>query len=99
MLKNLIIAPDIRDKLLDKHQVKEGEVHECFFNKDGPYVEDTEEDHRTDPPTEWFLAQTDRGRLLKIVFVFRDGNLFLKSAFDANPKAIHIYSEVRKKQE
>ena len=97
MLKNLIIAPDIRDKLLDKHQVKEGEVHECFFNVDGPYVEDTEEEHRTDPPTEWFVAQTDRGRWLKVVFVFRDGNIFLKSAFDANPKSMGIYSS--KKQE
>ena len=52
MLKNLIVTSDIREKLIEKHQVKEGEVHECFFNKEGPYLEDTEEDHRTEPPTE-----------------------------------------------
>lgn len=99
MLKNLIVAPDIRDKLLNKHQVKEGEVHECFFNRDGPYLEDTEEDHLTDPPTEWFIAPTDRGRYLKVIFVFRDGNIFLKSAYDANATAMHIYSELSNKQE
>ncbi|PKO60793.1 MAG: ADP-ribosyl-(dinitrogen reductase) hydrolase [Betaproteobacteria bacterium HGW-Betaproteobacteria-18] len=99
MIKNLIIAPDIRDKLDDKHHVKEGEVHECFMNHDGPYLEDTQEDHRTEPPTEWFIATTDRGRLLKVIFVCRDGNIYLKSAFDANIKTQHIYSQLSKKQE
>ena len=94
MLKNLVIAPDIREKLEKKHQVKEGEIHECFMNIEGPYLEDTDEDHATDPPTEWFLAETDRGRLLKIIFVFRDGNIYLKSAFDANEKSISIYSKL-----
>lgn len=99
MITNLVIAPDIRDKLESKHHVKEGEVHECFFNRDGPYLFEGEEDHQTDPPTEWFLAQTDRGRLLKVIFVFRDGNIYLKSAFDANAKAQQIYTELSNKQE
>lgn len=99
MIKNLVIAPDIREKLDIKHRVKEGEVHECFFNKEGPYLEDTEEDHKTDPMTEWFIAPTDRGRLLKIMFVFRNGNLFLKSAYDANEKSQNIYTARSKEQE
>lgn len=99
MIKNLIVAPDIREKLIDRHQVKEGEVHECFFNREGPYLEDTEEEHHTDPVTEWFVAPTDRGRLLKVIFVFRDGNLFLKSAYEANAKTIHIYTERSKELE
>ena len=99
MLKNLVVTPDIREKLLAIHQVKEGEVVECFLNREGPYLEDTEELHRTDPPSEWFLAPTDRGRLLKVIFVFRDGNLYLKSAYDANQKSIHIYTELGKQQE
>lgn len=99
MIKNLVIAPEIRDKLINKHQVKEGEVHECFMNRIGPYLFDEEEDHQTDPPTEWFLAETDRGRLLKVVFVFRDGNIYLKTAFDANARAQHIYTEMRNQLE
>ena len=57
MLENLIITPDIRDKLLrDDHNVKEEEVRECFLNHDGFYIEDTEEEHASDPPTEWFVG-------------------------------------------
>lgn len=98
MLTNLIIAPDIREKILDKHNVKEDEVKECFLNHDGTYVEDDDEDHRTEPPTEWFVGETDRGRLLKIIFVFRDGNLFLKSAYQANEKTQRIYTQLKPAQ-
>jgi uncharacterized DUF497 family protein len=96
---SIVITPEIREKLLKRHNVKEGEVEECFFNNEGVYLEDTEEEHITDPPTEWFVSPTDRGRLLKIIFVFRDGNIFLKSAYDANQKTISIYNELCKKQE
>lgn len=93
----IIVAPGIREKLADKHQVKEEEVRECFMNIDvdiaDPYLEDDEEDHRTDPPSYWFIAPTNRGRLLKVIFVLRDGNLFLKSAFNANEKSRRIYTE------
>ena len=93
MITNLVIAPAIREKLTTDHGVKEGEVHECFMNRVGPYLDDEEEEHQTDPPTEWFLAETDKGRLLKVIFVCRDGNIYLKSAYDANPKTIRIYTD------
>lgn len=96
---NLIVPPAIKDKLEEKHSVKVGEVHECFFNREGPYLEDDEEDHRTDPPSYWFLSPTNRGRILKVIFVLRDGSLYLKSAFDANPKSKRIYRELSEKQE
>ena len=95
MLENLIISQDIRDKLLRAdHNVKEDEVRECFLNHDGQYLEDTEEDHLTDPKSEWFIGITDRERKLKIIFVYRDGNLYLKSAYPANDKSIKIYEQV-----
>ncbi len=41
-----VIPQDIRDKpLRDDHNVKEDEVRECFFNHDGFYLEDDNEDH------------------------------------------------------
>ena len=91
---NLIVSPSIREKLIVKHNVKEGEVHECFFNRVGPYVEDDEEDHRTDPASYWFLAETNRGRILKVVFVKKDGNVYLKTAFEANNKSKTIYTQL-----
>lgn len=96
---NLIVSSAIRDKLLDKHCVKEGEVHECFFNRDGPYLEDDAEDHRTDPPSYWFIAETNRGRRLKVVFVAKDGNVYLKTAYNANEKSERIYTKLRQQLE
>lgn len=90
-LKNLIVSAGIISKLKDKHAISIREVEQCFENREGGYLEDTREDHRTDPPTEWFVAPTNKGRLLKVVFVFRDGNLYLKSAFVADDAAIAIY--------
>lgn len=40
---SIVITPEIREKLLKRHNVKEGEVEECFFNNEGVYLEDTEE--------------------------------------------------------
>ena len=96
MLENLIIPQDTRDKLLqDDHNVKEDEVRECFLNHDGFYLEDDNENHVTEPVSEWFVGETDRGRLLKIIFVFRDGNLYLKSAYPANDKTQRIYKDLK----
>jgi uncharacterized DUF497 family protein len=83
-MRTLVISAEIREKLSTKHGVTEEEVKQCFENLYGPCVEDTNEDHRTDPPTYWFLAETDRARLLKVAFVQRDGNIYVKSAYDAN---------------
>lgn len=97
LLNNIVIVPEIRHKLETKHQVREIEVHQCFLNRDGPYIEDTEEEHETESgyPTEWFIAETDKGRLLKVCFVCENGNVYVKSAFDANQKSLDIYEEKR----
>lgn len=103
MALRLIVSQAIRDKLTDKHHVKEDEVREAFMNIDpdidDPYLEDDEEEHRTDPPSYWFIAPTNRGRLLKVIFVLRDGSLYLKSAFDANAKSKRIYTQSTNQQE
>jgi hypothetical protein len=61
----------------------------------GNYVEDTREEHRTDPPTKWFVSETDYGRKLKVIFVERGEGIYIKSAYDATVKIQDMY---RKKQ-
>ena len=90
----LVVSPAMREKLLSKHGVQELEVIECFLNHEGKYLVDTREDHATDPPTLWFIGETHRGRCLKVVFVNRDGNLYLKSAYEANEASKHIYKQL-----
>jgi uncharacterized DUF497 family protein len=97
---NLIVSPAIKDKLDTKHAVKVGEVHECFLNREGPYLSDDDEDTtQPDSPSFWFIAPTNKGRLLKVIFVQRDGNLYLKSAYEANAKSQQIYSQFSNNQE
>ncbi len=89
---NLIIAPAILEKLAKKEPpVTRREVEQCFENRDGGLLIDTRERHKTDPPTQWFVAQTNCNRYLKIVFIQENGSVYLKSAFDPNQDEMRIY--------
>lgn len=93
MLKNnLNISKRITAKLLEKHKVTTTEVFECFFNRTKGLLEDTRVDHKTNPPTLWFIAETDHCRLLKIVFIeLPDGNYEIKTAYAPNENEVIIY--------
>jgi uncharacterized DUF497 family protein len=93
---SIIISQKIRDKLLQKHDVAETEVKECFANRCGASLIDSREEHASDPPTQWLIAETNKGRLLKVVFICRDGNIFLRSAFEPNQREIDIYEAYAK---
>lgn len=92
-MKGLIISNDVETKIVERHQVTRREVEQCFENCEGEHLIDDREKNRTDPPTKWFLACTNKGRLLKVVFVFQDGKIFLKTAYDANSDEIRIYKK------
>lgn len=92
---DLIMPSSVTAKILQKHGVLPKEVHECFYNRIGNYLIDTREKNKTRPPTLWFVAETDRGRRLKICFVPAGaGNAFglpvLKTAYppDATEEAL-----------
>jgi uncharacterized DUF497 family protein len=90
-MKNLVISAAVLEKLNTEHQVSLREVEQCFENKCGMYLVDDREDHQTDPPTLWFIAPTNRDRFLKVVFMFIDGNVHIKSAYDPEPAALELY--------
>ncbi|ONN66733.1 ADP-ribosyl-(dinitrogen reductase) hydrolase [Herbaspirillum sp. VT-16-41] len=96
-MRGLVISQGIQDKLDKKTPpVTEKEVCECFDNKCGENLIDDREDNRTDPATLWFIAETNKGRLLKIVFIFQDGSFRLKTAYDPNQVEIDIYEKYGK---
>lgn len=90
-MNNLIISDAILSKLRAKHNVERREVEQCFQNVCGAYLTDDREEHRSDPPTLWFIAPTNRGRKLKVAFVFRDGKIYLRTAYEPEPEAQRIY--------
>ena len=89
----IVISPQIRGKLATKHQVKPQEVDQCFANRQGEYILDTREEHVADALTYWFIAETDYGRKLKVVFVEENGNLYIRTAFPPNEATIRYYLE------
>jgi len=86
------ISSAIQEKLLLKHRVSLTEVVECFENREGNYLIDNREDHRTDPPTLWFIAETNQGRSLKVVFIFIQGHIHIKTAYEPNEKETGIFT-------
>lgn len=91
----LVISDKIRQKLAQKHGVNEEEIRQCFASREKGFLEDTREDHKTNPPSKWFVAQTDFGRVLKVVFMYfpDTGEVHVKTAYEANQKEIEIYEK------
>jgi hypothetical protein len=90
----LIVSPGIEAKLAGKvPPVTIREVEQCFENRVGGLLTDTREDHKTDPPTMWFLAETNAQRLLKVVYVQKRGFVYLKTAYDPNAEEKRIYQK------
>jgi len=75
-----------------KHGVNKDEIEQCFANRTGPYLEDTRADHLTDPITLWFIAETNFGRLLKIVFIDKNTDLHIRTAYSPNIQELCIYN-------
>jgi hypothetical protein len=96
----LIISPNVRIKLADPdHQVSEAEIRQAFANRVEIMVEDTRAWHRTNPPTLWFVAETDFGRKLKVMLVpHANGDVEIKSAYSATVKVQGIYNDKVAKQ-
>lgn len=88
------LSPRICQKLAGKRSpVTETEIVQCFANQTHEPLCDDREAHATNPPTRWFVAETDYGRKLKVVYVPRGNGIYIKSAYDANSKYIRIYNE------
>ena len=93
-MKNLVISPAIEGKLILKHQLSRKDVEQCFINRTRSYLIDDRLQHQTEPPTEWFISENDRGILIKVVFIFDDGLIYLKSAFPPNLTEVCIYNTI-----
>ncbi len=98
----LNISTKVKNKLHEKHGVNEEKILQCFSSREKGYLEDIREDHKTDPATLWFIAETDYGEKLKIVFIFEEisdeeGNMTkvvtIKTAYAPNSNETYIYEK------
>ena len=91
-MSNFKISQRIIAKLKSKHKVDRKEILECFLNRTGGFLEDTREEHKTEPPTMWFIAETNKERKLKIVFMeLANGKYEIKTAYEPNKIEVRIY--------
>ncbi|MCK5873840.1 MAG: hypothetical protein KAG82_04040 [Alcanivoracaceae bacterium] len=96
---NIFFSPGVSAKIKSKHSVTEDEVRQCFANVEGGFLLDDREEHRTDPPTHWFMAETDQGRKLKVCFIFvktgpKTGEIHIKTAYTANQEVQNLYRKM-----
>lgn len=91
----LLLSPKIRNKLSDKSPpVSEDDIVQCFANRHGAFLLDTRANNLTNPPTHWFIAETDYGRPLKVCFVpMPDGEFHIKTAYAPNHEEVRIYNK------
>ena len=89
----LFISPKVGVKLANKTPpVTQEEIVQCFANRNGTFLRDTRERHQSDPPTRWFIAETDFGRKLKVVFIPRNGKtIIIRTAYGPNKEEMRIY--------
>jgi len=95
-LKNLLISSGVRLKLLEKHVgITQEDIEECFANLQGRFLYDNREQHKSNPQTLWFIAENNKGRLIKVVFIpLPNGQLRIRTAFDPNADEIRIYQKL-----
>ncbi len=90
-MKNLKISEAVLKKLKDTHGVTKSEVEQCFRNRNGQLLVDNRALTKTNPSTLWFLARTNKGRELKIVYIQKGRVVELKTAYEPNEVEISIY--------
>lgn len=92
----MFLSPFVRNKLAQPdHNVTELEIKECFANRERTFAKDTRPEHQTPIPTQWFVAETNFGRRLKIVFIYDPQSKIvdIKSAYPATDEVTRIYTK------
>lgn len=90
-MKNLLISPGVLKKLKDSHEVIRVEVEQCFSNRTGKLLTDNRAFNKTNPPTLWFIACTNKGRALKVVYIQKGQTVELRTAYEPNEVELGIY--------
>lgn len=90
----LVISKGVEEKLSNKAPpVSRREIELCFENREHGLLLDEREKNKSNPPTQWFIALTNQNRLLKIVFLQKNGDVTIRTAYEPNPEEVRIYKK------
>ncbi|CAM3680790.1 ADP-ribosyl-(Dinitrogen reductase) hydrolase [Polynucleobacter antarcticus] len=95
-MNKLITSPAVLKHIWDKHQLSRVDVEECFYNHlEARYLEDRRAKNKTTPPTYWFISKNHQNLTLKIVCVFKEGFIYLKTIYPPNMVELCIYKNAK----
>ncbi len=84
-IDDFVWLPDIIEKLIVKHNINQDDVEEVFFNR--PQFRFVEKGHRKGEDVYSALGQSDSGRYIIVIFIYKYKNLALiLSARDMDKK-------------
>lgn len=87
----IVVSKKTLEKLRDKHRVALRDIEQCFDNRAGGFEKDNREQHRSNPPTQWFISATNQNRLLKICFIRRGSAIHIRTAYEPNEEEVFLY--------
>ncbi len=91
-IDDFIWLPDIIEKLIVKHNITQDEAEEVFFNR--PKFRFVEKGHRKGENVYSALGQSDSGRYVIVLFIYKNKNLALiLSARDMDKKERKRYEK------
>lgn len=89
-IEDFIWLPDIVEKLIVKHGITQDEVEDIFYNQ--PRFRFVEKGHRKDEDVYAALGQTDSGRYVIVIFIYKYKDIALiLSARDMDKKERRLY--------
>ena len=90
----MILHDSVKNKVYKKHKLTLNEIQEAFENPLGNIYEDNRSEHKTTPPTLWFIGETLYGKKIKIVYIaFPDKPPVIKSAYEPEQPTKELYKE------
>lgn len=89
----IFISNAVKDKLQNKHKVNPEWISGCFRNRRRDYMKEVREEHRTLPQTQWFIAEYEPEKQLKICFVYLEEEraIVIKTAYPPSERELEIY--------
>jgi hypothetical protein len=93
-----IVLPSVHiETKLARRDITLEDIRDCFANRTGGFPEDIRTRHITTPVTRWFVAEDNKGRHLKVAFIYYGDTkeAVIKSAYGADSDSIALYEQLK----
>lgn len=92
------ISPKTEKKIERKHNsISLDDIYYAFHNPLGGIFDDNRPEHKTEPPTRWFIGETEYGRKVKIAYIWPPGEKpRIKTAYEPKQPTLEYYKYINK---